>query len=422
MIRKFKLAVINLLGVPPDRGALDTLRTMRHPAQERLSTWCDHAGISVYLLDRLQSRHLASALPESFRDQLQIRAVANAQRTQELLADFALVNNALGESDVPYLVLKGISLVPDFCTQPEQRHQTDLDFWVEPGRLQDAIAALTPLGYSTYGTLDSGTVTLTSRPTESISRHESIYKAGRPRKIELHTRLLEDTEPVNLQYRLSALRPAVRSRVRNLEFPTLALPDRFLFQVLHAFQHVIGGWARLAWLYETSSCLTRHADDTALWQQVVEPLREDEKLRNAVGLTLEIVRNIFRTPIPEALRFGCTDALPEQIPLWARHFALQFALSGLSGNKNVLLVKQVFVADRRVWREFLFRALVPRKTSHAIRESRGKSAKPTWSNRRDQLAFIWFRLAYHMRSLAVYPVNWLRWQYALRQLPRSHAS
>ena len=409
-----KLAVLAALRNTPDFSSLACLHSLRPAQLRRFLAWCDHNGVSAYFLQRLRGLHIENLLSPGLLFELQSRADANRARSAELFADFRIVNEALASSGARYLALKGVTLFPEFCPSLALRHQTDLDFWIDPAHLPFAVASLVNCGYSFYSRLDSGTVMLTNGAFGSMSLHESVYKPGRPRKIELHTRLLEDTEPIALEFPVESLHPPEFRTLDAATFPAMSLSDRFLFQALHAFQHTAGGWTRLAWFYEIASFLQRMRTRESLWQAVAHSLARDPLLRNAVGLILEIVRHTFAAEIPEPLQIACTSKLPGRIPLWCRHFAADFVVSERAGNKNVLFVKEVFVPDARVWRAFLAKALFPRKASYAIRETRGLASGPAWANRGDQFAYVAHRLGYHARSLAAYPVQWLRWQLLLR--------
>ena len=82
---------------------------------------------------------IRQALTAARRDQ----AVVHVQRMAALRPAFT----ALDAGGVSFVVLKGLPLAYQAYPSPETRVMSDVDLWLEPGRKQDALDALAPLGW-----------------------------------------------------------------------------------------------------------------------------------------------------------------------------------------------------------------------------------------------------------------------------------
>ncbi len=60
---------------------------------------------------------------------------------------FDFLNLAFNNAGVRYAVLKGLSLVPEFCPYAPLRHQGDFDYLVDPNSLEAAQRILAEAGY-----------------------------------------------------------------------------------------------------------------------------------------------------------------------------------------------------------------------------------------------------------------------------------
>ena len=413
-----KLAALGALSAKPDYSLLSSLKRLGGADCARLLQWLDRGGLSLYFLSCVKEHGLARELSGEILSALEERLVRNHARTNELLADFRIISAALTEQHVPHVALKGFTLVPEFCPRFELRHQADLDLWIEPYRMPDALSALADHGFVAKGFGPDAAVTLAGPGDGRVSMNESVYRAGRVRRVELHVTLLEGLRPVDVQYPPGQWERTIPRSLGDLTFHSLSRPDMFVYQVFHAFKHVMNYWVRPAWLYEISHFLEVNESEDALWEDVCQSIGEDAGFRDALGLVLDLTRRVFRAPIPPSLRKVCLDSLPSRVTLWNEHFGEQFVLSEFYGDKVSLFVQEAFVSDPAVWRSHLRDRLLPVRSNPALSEIRGAALPQTLSDRWNKFALLRKKAAFHAKSLAAYPYHSLRWRLIQRSSAR----
>ena len=91
-------------------------------------------------------------------------------------------------------------------------------------------------------------------------------------------------------------------------FPALPEEDAFLLQVIHAFNHVLTGGVRMAWLYEIGYFLSQRSTDELLWQRVERRIGEDVLLRGIVVVVTELSAYFFQSTHPDNVYHLGTEA------------------------------------------------------------------------------------------------------------------
>src|SRR5438046_2472712 len=72
------------------------------------------------------------ALPAPIRDHLRRNRASNRRRIAEMKTEFGSLNCRFKAAGVDYVVLKGFTLIPDFCPDASLRSQYDYDYLVRP--------------------------------------------------------------------------------------------------------------------------------------------------------------------------------------------------------------------------------------------------------------------------------------------------
>ena len=211
--------------------------------------WLDLSGLALYFLQRLKSTDSVDALPIHARAALERRSADNQRRTEQIVVEFRTIIEAFDQARVEYAVLKGISLLPDYCPEMEFRTQYAHDVLVASESLDAARAALEDAGF--LPRVEEGEESpLVYRKAEPDIRFthtsEALYSPRLGRSIELHRMLWEEAEErIHVGLSNDFLE---RRRIRQWEgIPFMALSDEdcLLFQVLHAFRHILRNWCRL---------------------------------------------------------------------------------------------------------------------------------------------------------------------------------
>jgi len=408
---RHKRAVLRALRFAPDYAQLEMFCKLGEADSAKLLRWLDQSGLSLYLLSRLNEESIENRLPRNFLGALEKRLQLNRARTEEWLRDFALISESLGRRKIRWVALKGLTLVPQYCPRLEVRHQADMDLWVERRDLDDILSLLAEHGFAPRGGATKSHMSLTGPGDERASLNESIYKPGRPRMLELHFSLLEDDLPFQVAYPEGQWERAVERRFSKIAFSSLAPADMFIYQAYHAFTHLVSYWTRLSWLYEIGRFLDAHPDCESLWTDVCVSIGGNAVLREAVGMVIDLVSQLFSPRVSPVLAAYCLSNLPSEIVLWNRHFAERVTLSGPMGDKAALLIQRHFIQDRVFWSKHLVQRLFPMRSKHYLSKICGKTVVPTIADRRNQLDFMLQKLGFHGKFLFLYPLCLLRWQF-----------
>jgi len=338
---------------------------------------------------------------------------ANRKRTELMLVECGRVSECLQKKGIRHAVLKGITLVPDFSPALGLRHQSDIDFLIPAESIGQARAAIFECGYLFERNPMSGEFNFSAPLTRLPSVADDIYQTDYHKQVELHTSIWDDMDCVCLEPPGDCIGRARMREIGGLTLPTLASPDAFLMQTLHAFRHFLSSWTRVSWLWEIHYCVITQNANTATWAAIAQRGGDDPVMKNAVGLVLRVTNQVFGTPLPQALREWCIETLPEPIECWAAHFGTRWALCGMSGSKLTLLIHKQFIRNPKLWKPYVWKRMIPLRSKRSlgkidsahvalrVRFMLGKGASQAR------------RLAFHAGTLISLPLEVSRWQYAL---------
>ena len=329
---------------------LAELRNFRERDWKQGLRWMDDAGLAFYLLRKLKQTNARDAVPAWVINRLEQSFADNQQRVGEMSRRFDSLNSKFNDAGVRYVVLKGLSLVPEYCPDANLRHQGDFDYLVDNHSLSTAQRIVVDAGYNPKPSTSSQEYIFVSQGTGVATRSPEQYSARAPHAVELHLDIW-DSEQHGLPS-MPGLFSVERTRIHQwngLTFPGLPEEDAFLLQVLHACHHLFTYWIRMSSLFEIGFFLNQRGSDASLWNRVEHRVGDNLMLREFVVVVTELVEKLFAAPIPRLVRAwgeGIRPATRVWIEKYARHCAFceipSYELCFLPKAKLVLFLHQQY--------------------------------------------------------------------------------
>lgn len=291
---------------------------------ERTMGWIDRAGLTLYLFDRLRACEAIEVLPARVLARFEQNLADNRSRVDHLLSETDCLNEKLVQAGVHYVVIKGFSLWPEFCSDPYLRTQSDLDYLIARQSLRSAQNVLVELGYEARR--QSDVQFEYERPRLRIpSQFDSPFKLQTTPTVELHVGLWEDiSHQIPLEDPAFVLDSSRWKEWGGLRFPILSEEDAFLLQVLHAFQHLLSYWVKLSWLFEIGHFIEKRRQDCQFWEQFNRRLERAPRLAEFSAIALELTAKLFCVPLPEAAQ-DWRRFLRPHARLWIDNYAQNWA-------------------------------------------------------------------------------------------------
>lgn len=381
---------------------------------KRALPWLDSSGLALYLLNRIEDLNAGDVLPPPVLARLRQNQDDNRERTAALMEQMRVIHQRFFAYGIEFAVLKGYSLVPDYCPLAAVRHQCDLDYLVASDHLDRASHILHGMGYSRVRR-SPGTFTF-SRSTGVLPSRDEIYQPALNYSVELHTSLWENDEVAVLESLPRVLEQRQFHQASSVVSPVLAPEDRFIHQCMHVLSHMLQFWIRLAWLYEIASFLRRPSTDAAFWRLVEKRIGGREYVAKAVRLVSLLAARMFsiETPLLRA------DDYPS-LELWINDYGSRWALHDLPGSKLSLFLFREFMNEEQ-WRRLERRRLLPVHRPHAATQL--NAAEPRRSLRAHVAEYFYAlqRLRFHAREAVVYLWEKPRWQQRLHFLRQDSPS
>lgn len=323
-------AVVAFLGcAPAHSNASAALRNMSRQKWPHLLQWMDDAGLSFYFLQKLTDTRSLDAIPAAVVSRLEENFAANQNRVGEMSRRFDLLNREFENAGVRYAVLKGFSLVPQFCPAAALRYQGDLDYLIADESLPAAQQILVRAGYAEKPSRSRLESIFVSPGAEQPLRGGQEYGPQAPFAVELHLDLWDgDLHHLHSVPRLFSAERTVPHQWNRLVFPVLADEDAFLVQILHACHHLFTQWIRLSSLLEIAYFLNRRAADTLLWERVEQRVGDHPMLQEFVVVVTELASVLFAADLPPLIREWAAHIQP-QTRVWIQSYARDWALSDL---------------------------------------------------------------------------------------------
>jgi hypothetical protein len=227
-------------------------------------------------------------------------------------------------------VLKGVSLVPQFCSDAPLRYQGDFDYLVDDASLELAQEVLVEVGYSKKLWHSNQEFIFVETETRERSRTADQYSAQAPHAVELHLDVWDsDNFRLPLMPRIFFVERTTIHQWNGCAFPALADEDAFLLQVLHTCQHLFGTfWIRMSCLFEIGYFMNRRASDISLWTGIEKRVGDNLVLREFVVIVAELVSKLFAPLFPPVVRDWSRFLRPGS-RVWIETYARQWAFCEL---------------------------------------------------------------------------------------------
>ena len=369
--------------------------------------WLHTSGLALYFLGQIQELGLADALPSQLVRELENNLVQNRIRTDALFREFMTLNVEFQRARLSYANLKGFTLVPHFCPDPDYRYQHDLDFLVSRRDAEKCRQVVERLGYRLTAVFGD-TWEFRTGQAEIVSLRD-LYKIKAQRSLEIH--LVSDSEQASHDRHHDRLAQLQLQIWNGFEFPALCEPDKFLAQALHLFKHFRTEWTRTAWLLEYANAIRSHRDDERFWDETIAAIAATPATNVGIALATLVTWRVFGVA-PPARFLACTvDRLPWELRLWVDHYQDQLVLAEHPGNKLYLLLQDILMQDCPAWqnerRRKLFPSTMPLRYEGDIQ---GAGASLRVRTVLSRLSFLWMRLRFHVTAGLHYKVEAARWK------------
>lgn len=305
-------------------GTLSAIQRISPREWESALQWLYDSGLAFYFLQKLKEASATGAVPSFVLSRLEQNFASNHSRVEEMVRRFALLNRAFSDAGVRYVVIKGFSLVPEFCPRAPLRHQGDFDYLVDSGSLAAARRVLVDQGYIAKQSRSHAEEIFVT-PGGQPSRGAEQYSSRAPHAVELHTDIWDSgLHGVPAIAGLFSMERATIHHGNGLSFPALRDEDAFLLQVVHACHHFFTLWIRMSCLFEIAYFLNRRACDADLRVRIEERVGDSVMLREFVVIVTELAARLFASPLPPLVKVWGASLRPAS-RIWIEHYAQRWA-------------------------------------------------------------------------------------------------
>lgn len=417
MKRRLAETVVACLCLSGDVGDATELQKFGLRDWQRTFRWLDDSGLALYFLRHLQNVGATDMVPPQVLARLQGSLLANQLRWEHLTQHFARINESFQKAGLPFAVIKGLSLVPDYCPDAVLRAPSDLDYLVDRRSLPLAQKVLEAAGYylNKRSDIELQFCTPSSRmPTIS----DSPYSLETEPVVELHVGFWNRANSVPLEEPTYRLERAVLHSWRGLHFPVLSERDAFLLQIVHVFQHTLEHWVKLCWLLEIGSFLSRRSRDADFWREVDDNLRTVPPLAEFAAIVIGLTKILFAAPVPEVAE-NWMHSLRPTARLWLGTYARAWAFddhpfsqsSLFPTGKLALFLHQQYIPNPKTRKEMIRSRLFPWKTPQQVAFPVDHKPENMVAARQLQWQFVLDRAIFHSCSTLRYLWEVPRWRH-----------
>jgi hypothetical protein len=227
--------------------------------------------------------------PSAVSSELAAAAARIARANLEFAAESAKLDRLLGDADVPFLFLKGVTLNRLSYDTLALKQAIDIDMVVDLACYEAAIAAVEQAGYCCVQPRDDASHAEILAWVQQ-NKH-SIWAKGRIR-LELHTAFVDSAAMLG---GVTIHSPRQEVEVASgIVLPTLARDELFAYLAVHGATH---GWARIKWLADLAAFVARDGDAAeALYRRSIAL-----GAGRSGGQALLLAHELLGLPVPEPL-------------------------------------------------------------------------------------------------------------------------
>jgi len=419
------------------RAVLARLRPAREPSTakdlrqfgvgewQQTLDWLIDSDLALYFLRHLQIANETGIIPPQTLCHLETCFKENQARWERLAEAFERITEGFQGKGIPFAVIKGLSLVPDYCGDTLLRAPSDLDFLIER---KDAPLARQMLETAGYRLKRSSDIELQFwKPSPKMpTTSDNPYSVNTEPLVELHFGFLESAhripfgEPFSLEH-------VVSHTWRGLSFPVLNDTDAFLLQIIHVFLHITTTyWMKLCWLLEIGSFTSKRSLDDDFWSKVDLRMQQFPGLTEFAGIVVSLVKTVFDSPVPKIAN-NWVHSLRASSRLWLDKYAETWAIddhpyrrSGfLRPAKLSLFLRQQYIPDHQLRREVIRQELFPwkrpdQRVSFPVDYEPARNLRSRWARG----TFVVNRIKFHAGSTLRYLGEAPLWCYRVNRASR----
>jgi MFS family permease len=412
-VPRYAAAAISALGFTDNLRSAGRaiLRTLSDSEWKRLLAFADHMAITLLLGETCRDD-----LPDWVRRHMDGAILRNTERLARLRLELAGISARLDAERIPFAVLKGFSLGPEYTLDLRLRMHYDFDLFVPSELADSAYRAILSLGYEPM----EGNDHLPADHLPTLTRKTGWSWQGDPfdpeipPSVELHFQFWDEEAE-----RLPA--PGVEEfwprRVGQDGLPMLHPADKLAYSTLHLLRHLFRGSARVNHVYEIARFLETQAENTAFWSTWRE--LHPEPLRRLEAVAFRLADAWFGCRCsPEAARE--MERLPGDVPLWFEKYAAAPVEALFHPNKHELWLHLALLDSARDRRKVLIRKIFPLTLPPAGGDVYVPAGEITfrmrWKHRIRYAVHFLSRTAHHARTLPVMLWHGLLWKWRASRL------
>ncbi|MBP2316392.1 nucleotidyltransferase family protein [Azospirillum soli] len=225
------------------------------------------------------------SLPETFRDELAALRRRRGTRLLRMAAELGNIGNTLSAAGIPHVALKGVAVGALLHGGVAARDALDLDVLIPRDALEDAPAALAPLGFTRVLFREDGPDN-PHPPPVSIFRGPTL-----PAPLEVHGELADDPRlfPLDRPFDM-----AVELRIGRHGVRSLSREAAVVYAAFHGWKHF---WERIVWLTDMAAA-ARHPEMN--WNVALDLARRLGCERH-LALGALLAHRLLDAPLPEPL-------------------------------------------------------------------------------------------------------------------------
>lgn len=379
----------------------------------RALEWLDRAGLALYFWQRQKEMGTDELLPPDASTRLARIFADHQARVAFMTEECNLLNQVFEKGGIAYALLKGFAMIPDYCPDASLRTQYDYDYLLSPASLERADQALRAAGYLRKSGREQHPIVYfhSSRHPRAPSNRDDLYSARLYASVEIHLKLWEtDREKIHLVLPEDTLARAQARNGQGLRFFALADEDALIFQVLHAFRHILNYWCRLSIFFEIAYFLEQRSADLAFWERFRTLIRRDRRLSEISGVVFSLATNLFGVTSPILVNGDTAERLPAPLALWITRYGLNSALDNFSSNKFSLFLHREFVRDPSGWEAVRRSRLFPLRPPHRATATMDGTFPSRWTATCGQGLYVAQRLLHHLTAAIGYGWESARWK------------
>ncbi|MCE5310656.1 MAG: nucleotidyltransferase family protein [Acidobacteriales bacterium] len=378
-------------------GSTEALEGLGEADWKKLLAFTDRTGLTLVF-----GRLCEANLPDGVRERIESDFRNNCRRYELISKAHLEIAAAFEDGAIEFLVLKGLTQLPDFCSDPRLRVQYDVDVYCPQEHVLCARDALAELGYEA-ATADE-TAPVDHLPT-MIRKTDWRWRGDYfdpeiPPAVDVHFRLWD---PHTEHFKAPGVDEFWPRRdvfaLDGHKIPTLCRTDALAYSALHMLRHWFRGSLPPRHVYELAYFLENHAENEAFWSEWLE--QHPPELRRLQSICFRLSSHWFGCrmhPIAESeMRL-----LSDRIKLWFEHHSASPVEALFSPNKDEVWLHLGLIEAAGDRRKVLLRRALP--TSMPPRqETYLPETERTWRTRLEsQLRYgvhVLRRSAHHAQTL-----------------------